>query len=468
MDRTGRWINRRTRALLLLILFISGLSPLFLADAAESGVRAAWARRLNGQAGEEDEAAGLAVDGQGNVLVTGRSRSWGPGTPFDYLTAKYGPDGRKIWSKRYSAPGYADDEAVAVGVDSQGNVYVTGTSIGDTGYDYFTIKYNPEGQAQWGRRYKGEASFNNTAAMVVDVAGNVYVTGKSLGSTSGFDYLTIKYDTDGQRLWARRYNSPVNGHDYAAAIAVDGQGNVFVTGYSPDNVGYYSDYVTVKYGSDGQELWVARYNGPGNQDDEAAAIAVDGQGNVVVTGMSRGSANYDFATVKYSPEGARLWARRYNGPGDAWDEAVAVGVDGQGNVFVTGYSGGVASGTDYATIKYSPEGSRLWVKRYNGPANAYDAPAALAVDSQGNAYVTGESRGTLADNDYDYATLKYSPDGALVWARRYKGPGNFGSGRDAATALVVDAPGNVYVTGASIGFGTNYDYLTIKYLQTPD
>jgi len=104
-----------------------------------------------------------------------------------------------------------------------------------------------------------------------------------------------------------------------------------------------------------REAWVARYNGPGNGTDYATALAVDSQGNVYVTGVSEGSGTgRDYATIKYDANGTQLWVRRYNGPGNGWDDAFALAVDRQGNVYVTGWSIGSGTGDDYATIKYVP------------------------------------------------------------------------------------------------------------------
>ena len=248
-----------------------------------------------------------------------------------------------------------------------------------------------------------------------------------------------------EQRWVARYNGPGDYHDIAQALAVDNSGNVYVTGYSTGSGPGY-DYATIKYNPDGNQLWVARYNGDANDDDQACALAVDSLGNVYVTGYSNGSGTgNDYATIKYSPDGNQLWVARYNGPpGNDDDGAYALVVDNNsGNVYVTGYSTGNGTCNDYATIKYNPDGNQLWVARYNGPGNGSDTASALAVDSSGNVYVTGYSDGSGTGDDY--ATIKYSPDGNQLWVERYNGPGN---NSDSASDLAVDNSGNVYVTGS--------------------
>ncbi|TET23124.1 MAG: hypothetical protein E3J71_03640, partial [Candidatus Stahlbacteria bacterium] len=166
------------------------------------------------------------------------------------------------------------------------------------------------------------------------------------------------------------------------------------------------------------EEWVARYDGPASSWDEARAIAVDGSGNVYVTGSSPGSnGDSDYATVKYSPAGTEEWVARYNGPANDDDYAQAIAVDGSGNVYVTGNSYG--SGADYATVKYNTSGVEQWVARYDGSASGRDYARAIAVDDAGNVYVTGGSIGSGAD--YDYATVKYNTSGVEQWVARYDG-----------------------------------------------
>ena len=378
-----------------------------------------------------------------------------------------GRDLAPVWSARYHGPDDGSDRAMDIAVDGSGNVYVTGIAglinlSGETDSDYATIKYNTNGRQLWVARYNGPGNYRDEAcAIAVDGSGNVYVTGSSEGLGYDWDYATIKYSTNGKQLWVARYNGPAKGYDEACAIAVDGSGNVYVTGSSTrsDNTNT-TDYATIKYNTNGKQLWVARYKGPGNGDGDARAIVVDGSGNVYVTGESDGSGPYwDYATIKYGPNGKQLWVARYKGLTDDWDYASAIAVDGAGNVYVTGVSEGSGTDSDYATVKYNTNGKQLWVKRYNGPAKdpSSDWPSDIALDGSGNVYVTGRSKGS--GTDYDYATIKYNTNGKQLWVKRYNGPGN---GQDGASALAVDKSGNVYVTGESLGSST-YDYLTLKY-----
>jgi uncharacterized delta-60 repeat protein len=260
--------------------------------------------------------------------------------------------------------------------------------------------------------------------------------------------------------WAKGYNGPGNGIDIAFSLAVDSQGNVFVTGNSPGETSA-NDITTIKYNSVGQRQWIQRYNGPGNGDDGTNgtnAIGIDNAGNVYVTGWSLGQENTDFVTIKYDTNGIQQWARRYNGPGNAYDAPYGIAVDAAGTVYVAGGSEGNGSGSDYTVIKYDTAGTRQWVRRYNGPGNGYDTAQALTVDPAGNVCVTGYSTGISGLGDC--VTLKYDAAGNPQWARRYDGEAN---GTDYGTSIASDAAGNIYVTGGSAGSATNQDYVTIKY-----
>jgi len=348
------------------------------------------------------------------------------------------------WVARYDGLANGLDIAKALAIDDEDNVYVTGYSDGSgTNSDYATLKYNSSGVEQWAARYDGPASFQDGGrAMAIDGEGNIYVTGMSWGSGTSDDYATVKYGSTGVQQWVARYDGPGSVSDGATAIAIDGEGNIYVTGTSGE------DYATVKYNSSGVQQWEARYDGPGDDEDYATAMAIDDAGNVYVTGWSLGSeADNDYATVKYNSSGVEQWAARYDGPAGGDDLAFAVGVDGSGNVYATGTSSG-----DYATVKYNSSGVEQWAARYDGPASGNDLAFAMAVDGSGNVYAAGTSSG-------DYATVKYSPSGAQQWVARYDGPASGGG----VYAIAVDGTGSVYVTGYSEGSGTSTDYATVKY-----
>jgi uncharacterized delta-60 repeat protein len=420
-----------------------------------------WVATYDGPGNDRDIAQAIGIDGNGNVYVTGGSRI----NQDDYATIRYNTAGVQKWVKRYNGPGDLNkgqpDMANAIAVDGDGNVHVTGGIIkNELGSDYTTYKYDDDGSREWKKTYNGPGiGPDEASAIALDAQGNVYVTGSSDGHGTRLDYATIKYGKDGDTKWVRRYNGPGNGTDMANAIAIDNIGNVYVTGTSVggDVIG---DYATVKYDNNGNLLWVKRYNGPGNFADRAVAIAVDAAGNVYVTGESWGIGNYqDYATIKYDAGGNELWVARYNRGPLVSDGASALAVDASGNVYVTGRSSaGEFIPGDYVTIKYNAAGVQQWVAIYNGPGNFTDVPGDIAVDASGNVYVTGGSTGSGTEDDY--ATIKYNTAGVQQWAARYNGPAG---ADDNATALTLDMDGNVYVTGGSTGTGSFQDYATVKY-----
>jgi uncharacterized delta-60 repeat protein len=433
---------------------------LLITSVAAGQVTQEWVARYNGPVNWWDAASALAIDADGNVYVTGSSYAeWE--NFADCTTIKYNSAGDEVWVARYHRPGGYDDEGSALAVGAEGNVYVTGSSFSwYTGYDYVTIKYDSCGNQVWSAQYNGPAD-DVAVALALDPSGDVYVTGFGWGAGTDYDYITIKYDADGNQVWMARYNGPGNGEDYANDLAVDADANVYVTGASRGS-DTNSDYATIKYDCAGNELWVARYDGPGSQDDEANALAVDAQSNVYVAGGScRGTAPDDYATVKYDSQGNETWVARYNGPGNRHDWATALAVDSHQNIYVTGASyAPYFHHYDYATIKYDSLGNELWVSRYNGPGNGLDFALALALDPGSNIYVTGYSAGVEVSSDY--TTVKYSNSGGQLWVARYNGPGNI---EDYAYALAADGFGNVYVTGSSYNSDSTSDYATIKYSQ---
>jgi hypothetical protein len=387
-----------------------------LCDRSVAQVYPDWLARTDSVAGRD-----LAVDMHGNVYVAGDVYRGTSG--FNIALVKYNAAGVQQWMSEYSGIGNDLDAASAIALDTAGNIFVTGYSFRGPAllnYEIVTIKYTPAGDSLWVRRYNGPGSVDDRAfALAVDDAGNSYVggytNGSSLSGNTGWDYVTIKYDPDGVQLWASRLDQTFSSG--VVALAIDPPGNVYVTGSGYDSISTSSEFVTVKYDANGDTAWVRHYNPPGTEADAGTGIAVDGGGNVYVTGRSWGAASDDYATIKYSAAGDELWVRRYNGPGDANDSPVGIVVDASRNVYVAGKSTEAGSFilTDFLTIKYSTAGDSLWAKRYNGPGGSVDEPADIAIDDHAGIYVTGRSIGTGYGGGTDYSTIKYSADGDSLW-----------------------------------------------------
>ena len=331
---------------------------------------------------DSDSPRAIAVDNLGNVFVTG-----------DKTTEKYNNKGIAQWA----ATDLSETQAIAV--DNSGNVYVTGTVNGS---DIPAVsKYDTNGNRIW-IWSAPVAESGGPSAIALDQSGNAYITGYGQTDAGNKHYLTIKLDANGNQVWAETYSGPMNAGDISDDIAVDNQGNVFVTGKSLGIDTSY-DYATIKYDSDGNQLWAVRYNDSVNGDDESGLLSLDSKGNVCVTGSStNGSRNSDYATVKYDTNGNQLWLVRYSGLDNSNNGPTALTVDSSGNVYVTGVSSPVP-GTmtytqgdydrtvhDYATVKYDTNGRQLWAEIYDNTEGSSWA-FGIAVDKSGNVFVTGLS-----------------------------------------------------------------------------
>jgi hypothetical protein len=443
-----------------------------------------WVSRYNGPLNGFDGATATAISpGGGTLFVTGQSD--GSNAARDYATVAYNTaTGTQLWATRYNGPADEGDLPYAVAASPGGGmVYVTGVSEGaTTSLDYATIAYDAAtGARVWVRRYHGPAaSVDFAKALAVSPDGNtVYVTGYSgqgASPSAHADYVTIAYNAaTGAQRWLSRYNGRANQNDQARSVAVSPGGRtVYVTGRSYGRTSFY-DYATVAYNAaTGARRWVSRYNGRANMNEFANAVTAGPGGRTVyVTGGSRASAARTFfATVAYNADtGARRWVSRYNGPGHIQDSgrSLAVTPDSR-TVIVTGSSFGLgqnanrSTATDYATIAYNAAtGARLWIRRYAGtPDYAEDDPASVAVSPSGDTvFVTGTSWGGNTTQT-DFATIAYrTATGARLWVSRYNGPA---SGVDGGSAMVVSSAGGaVYVTGRSTGTTSNADFTTIAY-----
>lgn len=315
------------------------------------------------------------------------------------------------------------------------------------------FKINSQVTQEWVARYNGTGSYlDHPTAITVDVSGNVYVTGYSHGMVN-FDYATIKYNSAGVQLWVQRYNGTGDSIDVASGIVVDNLGNVYVTGYST-GIGNSYDFVTIKYSSSGAQLWLQRYNRGPSSVDQARSIGLDGAGNVYVTGAAplAGNQNPDYVTIKYSPEGDQQWISVYDNPnGLSADSPSAMAVDAAGNVYVTG-SSFFTSAPSYLTVKYNTGGVEQWTLRYSTGGGDWNSPSAIVADNLGNSYVTGWAWGSIG-------SVKYNHSGAIMFSDRF-----YVSTSSHGNSISFDASGNIYVAGdnTTSGIVTKYNIQNVQ------
>ena len=203
-----------------------------------------------------------------------------------------------------------------------------------------------------------------------------------------------------QQEWAARYNDAYNGRDGAYCMAVDKAGNIYIGGFAESSNapirGFpHTDFLTVKYDSHGKEVWAAHFEGYRTNRNEAYGIGVDTNGNVYVTGtVLAGDNNYsDIGTVKYDSDGHQLWVSYYAGPWE--DTPYALVLDDAANVYVTGITYDFENLYDVVTIKYDSDGHELWTAVYNGPSSRDDYGEAMTLDAEGNVAHPVESTGNL-------------------------------------------------------------------------
>jgi hypothetical protein len=448
---------------LYLLLFLTTLNSVILF----SQVQQEWVARYSTPGAFYDNAFKVAADKFGNVYVTGYRSTAGNSYNRDYCTIKYNSLGIQQWLKIYNGTGNNDDFAHDLVVDDSGNVFVTGFTSAlpfpNQDDSITTIKYNTNGDVQWIANYKGPRTYLNDGEFIkLDKDGNVIVGGYLTGNGGHWSYITIKFNHDGIKVWDRIYESPYNGTSQPLDLTVDSLCNVYITGgsYYSNSGGPGNAICTIKYDSSGSVKWINRLEGHGIY--VGTAIAVDKNLNVYVTGEIEDdtiSINVDYVIIKYNSFGIQQWYRTYKSAG-GYNITRAIAIDKSQNVIITGFSQQISSGADYTTIKYNPDGDSLWVRTYNGPGNNYDEATAMVLDENDNIYITGMSSN---NNGYsDYATVKYDPSGKQLWVMRYDGPAQQ---TDDAHSIALDKNGNIFVTGWSYGVGSSFDFCTIKYSQ---
>jgi hypothetical protein len=428
-----------------------------LASRASATVALQWESFYDSPFHGADTAIGVAIDNDDNIIVTGSIESI-PGNIYsaDIATVKYNPAGETLWARHGMFHLRFPSWPEAITTDNANDIYVVGIAGGaDTAEAMVTIKYRPNGDTAWARWFP-DWWYSYGRRVAVDAQRNVYAAGttrRPTGPGDTLDFLLVKYDSSGNRLWTRYVGGPpVTGCDILKAMTTDKDGNVILTGSTPDAVQpARRDFLTVKFNPAGDTVWSRTFDDGEHQDDYPAAVTTDAAGNIYVCGASYHNTSYwDYEIVKYSPAGDTLFTVSYNNDvTDGNDIPCAIAVDQHQSIYVTGtindtLGGDPSDSASFATVKFGPAGGLpAWVRKYRGVQSQWESYAtALKLDRYGNVYVTGCSDNYLTGN-LQQATVEYDAQGDLKWAEQIGGAENDAHAR----ALALDSKGNVYVAG---------------------
>ncbi len=441
---------------------------------------------------------GITYDASGNIYVIGDFRGKadfdpGPKTFFlqsscpcdesdplipDVFFAKYSKNGAFIWAKKIGGSGY--DYGRAIGIDSVGNVYITGSFestadfdpgtavknlISFGGKDIYLAKYNANGDYVWAENIGG-VGFDESNALSVNAAGVVTIAGyfgnvvdfDPLSTTTSFDAggssdpFFAKYNTNGNLIWAKDIAG--SGESSAQNIFIDAAGFIYVTGNFFGTADFNTgagvfnltgvsakDAFYTKYNSTGDFIWAASVGSSGDQTGQS--IIADKNGNVYATGyfggtvdFNPGSGVFNLASsngffnaylLKLNKNGAFVWANNIGGNQD--DIGFSLALDTAQNVYAAGYFNGTASfssnlsltsagGTDIFIAVYKSSGNLLTAMREGGATD--DWANSIAIDAKGFIYLTGYYTGTTQFNINGTATTLTSAGNADVYFLKAK------------------------------------------------
>ncbi len=379
------------------------------------------------------------------------------GTDNTLITMKIDSEGELIWEEEYFFPGSGYTQASEIKIDQYNNIYVTGFcdnwNLNTT--DYIIIKYDQFGNELWATvcDYIGYMP-NSIVWLDIDEQQNAYIASRFATGSTNSDYITIKYDIDGQELWHEIHDGVYGGDDVPSDILVDGSGNIFVLGLSEMA---YEDYdiSLIKYNSIGELQWEERYNAHCEYRYLYPRMVLDESENICLIGMDAVEPdNYDFAIMKFDQDGNMLWSNSYNGTmPNSWDHPEDLAIDEEGNIHILGSIQNEYSYTDMVILKYSTNGDLIWEEIYSSDyGSVNDYAAAITLDIINDVYIAGMM-------EYCFNTVKYSSDGEPLWEIYWDEPE---LRYDAYLSdIVVNSSGDVYVLGYN-----NYTNITlIKYVQ---
>jgi outer membrane protein assembly factor BamB len=410
--------------------------------------------------GGNDVADSMATDAAGNLYIAAELDQFtSPSRPFAVI--KYNALGQRQWIFRFSQQ--LSGAARAVQVDAQGNVYAAGVistfdAAGSLSTGGVVVSLNPAGQQRWAQPFNGQAD-----TLALDGSGNVYVGGNVATGSAGTLWSLAKYTTAGQLLWRRQHSGTLNPNvEFASnrvtALAMDPQKNLIALG-STANAGAafnLTDMTVVKYDPQGNRLWARDFVDRSTNAVLPTALAVDRSGSVYATGNQENPEIPRFPlTIKYDKNGKFLFELKGDGAGGA-----SVAVDATGHIVLAGNIFPAGANPVAQVAKIDATGHRLWLTRL--PANKGNLfPGKVLIDAKGNVYAAGTIFNFGGSSQADFLISKLSANGVALGQFRFT-PANVVTHGSKVNDAVLDPFGNLLVTGIAINATFNFDIYTLR------
>lgn len=243
----------------------------------------------------------ITLDNKRNVYIAGRSDTTNYASACK--TIKYNSAGIKQWSRIYTSnfnPGLSGPRDLKY--DQNGFIYLlaSSTNNNDGDGDIIVVKYDTLGNQQWALPTSFTSYYDVPTSMTINKSGDVYVTG-SIWPTGGTvdSLVTFKISNSGIFKWAKKYSSGYWNNDEASGIGIDSLGFIYIAGISSDNANA-ENFITIKYDSLGNQIWVGRYKNTLYSYDYANSISIDKFGNIYVSGTTNETNSSGILTIKYS------------------------------------------------------------------------------------------------------------------------------------------------------------------------
>lgn len=320
----------------------------------------------------------------------------------------------ELWTATYDG-GDADAANHAL-FDAEGNLYVlANTQVAGQGYDVWLRQYTPDGREGWTWTYDGAFGEDDFGRRMAWLGGDLVIVGTETTETNGEDALVLRLAIADQSIvWARTIDGqgsgpdPIDNDDFGSSIAVDPDGNILVSATMRVDMQEY-DMTVHKLDGDGNELWVHAYDHPDfHGSDSVDVVLADANGDVYFAGDSEVSALDDEAFVrKLDTDGNELWSQ--SPPGVALTNGA---LDPDGNVLLVGLDVD-SKNANIWVAKYDPDFAELGSSQHDGPSGAFDAALGVAAGPSGDIYVSGYV--TVVGEQSNIWAGRWASDVGLRW-----------------------------------------------------